>query len=77
VLDTEGIGCIVFSPLAQGLLTDKYLTGIPEGSRLRRATSSSRKHHADKRNRIALNNAAGADKSWRKWPWPGCCATRK
>ncbi len=33
VLDTEGIGCIVFSPLAQGLLTDKYLKGVPEGSR--------------------------------------------
>jgi L-glyceraldehyde 3-phosphate reductase len=33
VLQAEGIGCIVFSPLAQGLLTDKYLQGIPEGSR--------------------------------------------
>ena len=33
VLDEEGIGCIVFSPLAQGLLTDKYLAGIPAGSR--------------------------------------------
>jgi L-glyceraldehyde 3-phosphate reductase len=33
VLEAEGIGCIVFSPLAQGLLTDKYLHGIPEGSR--------------------------------------------
>ena len=33
VLRTEGIGCIAFSPLAQGLLTDKYLDGIPEGSR--------------------------------------------
>lgn len=33
VLKTEGIGCIPFSPLAQGLLTDKYLNGIPEGSR--------------------------------------------
>jgi len=32
-LDETGIGCIVFSPLAQGLLTDKYLHGIPEGSR--------------------------------------------
>ncbi len=32
-LDDEGIGCIVFSPLAQGLLTNKYLNGIPEGSR--------------------------------------------
>lgn len=33
VLGQEGIGCIVFSPLAQGLLTDKYMVGIPEGSR--------------------------------------------
>ena len=32
-LEAEGIGCIVFSPLAQGMLTDKYLGGIPEGSR--------------------------------------------
>ncbi len=32
-LETEGIGCIVFSPLGQGLLTDKYLEGIPPGSR--------------------------------------------
>ena len=33
VLGEEGIGCIVFSPLAQGLLSDKYLNGIPEDSR--------------------------------------------
>jgi len=33
VLRDEGIGCIVFSPLAQGLLTDKYLNGIPDDSR--------------------------------------------
>lgn len=33
VLDEEGIGCIAFSPLAQGLLTDRYLNGIPEGAR--------------------------------------------
>ncbi|MEA2436451.1 MAG: L-glyceraldehyde 3-phosphate reductase [Thermoleophilaceae bacterium] len=33
VLDSEGVGCIVFSPLAQGMLTDKYLDGVPEGSR--------------------------------------------
>ena len=32
-LADEGVGCIVFSPLAQGMLTDKYLDGIPEGSR--------------------------------------------
>ncbi|MGW3243061.1 L-glyceraldehyde 3-phosphate reductase [Streptomyces sp. NPDC001070] len=33
VLEEEGMGCIPFVPLAQGLLTDKYLGGIPEGSR--------------------------------------------
>jgi L-glyceraldehyde 3-phosphate reductase len=33
VLKEQGIGCVVFSPLAQGLLTDKYLNGVPEGSR--------------------------------------------
>ena len=36
VLDRNGAGCIVFSPLAQGLLTDRYLDGIPEGSRAAR-----------------------------------------
>jgi L-glyceraldehyde 3-phosphate reductase len=44
LLDTlaaEGVGCIVFSPLAQGLLTDKYLRGLPEGSRASRAGSFS------------------------------------
>src|SRR5215468_8840417 len=43
VLAEEGIGCIAFSPLAQGLLTDKYLGGIPEGSRASRDTSLSPK----------------------------------
>jgi len=33
VISDEGIGCICFSPLAQGLLTSKYLNGVPEGSR--------------------------------------------
>ena len=32
-LDELGVGCIAFSPLAQGMLTDKYLNGIPDGSR--------------------------------------------
>jgi L-glyceraldehyde 3-phosphate reductase len=36
VLGEEGIGCICFSPLAQGMLTGKYLNGIPEGSRASR-----------------------------------------
>mgnify|MGYP001044452018 CR=1 FL=1 len=36
VLEAEGIGCIPFSPLAQGLLTDRYLGGIPHDSRAAR-----------------------------------------
>jgi L-glyceraldehyde 3-phosphate reductase len=36
-LRDEGVGCIVFSPLAQGLLSDKYLGGVPEGSRASKA----------------------------------------
>jgi L-glyceraldehyde 3-phosphate reductase len=39
VLGNEGVGCIVFSPLAQGLLTDRYLKGVPEGSRASRPGS--------------------------------------
>jgi L-glyceraldehyde 3-phosphate reductase len=41
-LEREGVGCIVFSPLAQGMLSDKYLDGIPEGSRASRDGSLSR-----------------------------------
>jgi L-glyceraldehyde 3-phosphate reductase len=33
VLEKDGVGCIPFSPLAQGLLTNKYLNGVPKGSR--------------------------------------------
>ena len=39
--EQEGIGFISFSPLAQGLLTNRYLNGIPEGSRMSRNTSLS------------------------------------
>ena len=35
-LETHGVGCIAFTPLAQGLLTGKYLNGIPEDSRMHR-----------------------------------------
>lgn len=38
VLEDEGIGCIAFSVLAQGMLSGKYLNGIPEGSRASRAS---------------------------------------
>ena len=39
VLGREGIGCIGFSPLAQGMLTDRYLNGVPAGSRASRDSS--------------------------------------
>src|SRR6202035_4186855 len=39
VLGDEGVGCIGFSPLAQGLLTERYLHEIPEGSRASEGTS--------------------------------------
>jgi L-glyceraldehyde 3-phosphate reductase len=45
VLSEEGIGCIVFSPLFQGLLTDRYLGGIPEDSRAGRPTGFLRPQH--------------------------------
>jgi L-glyceraldehyde 3-phosphate reductase len=38
VLEEEGVGCIVFSPLAQGLLTDRYLDGVPADSRAAKGT---------------------------------------
>jgi L-glyceraldehyde 3-phosphate reductase len=42
VLGQEGVGCIVFSPLAQGVLTDRYLGGVPADSRASRPGSLSR-----------------------------------
>jgi L-glyceraldehyde 3-phosphate reductase len=45
VLDEEGIGCIPFSPLAQGLLTTKYLDGIPADSRAAKPSSFLKPEH--------------------------------
>jgi len=41
VLGDEGVGCIAFSPLAQGMLTDKYLNGVPDDSRAAQGKSLS------------------------------------
>jgi L-glyceraldehyde 3-phosphate reductase len=54
VLADEGIGCIVFSPLAQGLLTDKYLRGIPEGSRASKEHGALRPHDITEDRRAQL-----------------------
>ncbi len=47
VLGKEGVGCITFSPLAQGLLTDRYLNGIPAGSRASQSGSFSQEMLTD------------------------------
>jgi L-glyceraldehyde 3-phosphate reductase len=63
VLEEEGIGCIVFSPLAQGLLTDKYLRGIPAGSRASKAHGFLKPDDITEERRaqlLRLNEIAGA-----------------
>ena len=52
LLEREGVGCIPFSPLAQGLLTNKYLKGIPENSR----AASHRGNGAIEENQITEDN---------------------
>jgi L-glyceraldehyde 3-phosphate reductase len=61
VLEAEGAGCIAFSPLAQGLLTTKYLNGIPAGSRASRNGSLSQDQLTDQTlaHVRALNAIAG------------------
>jgi len=61
-LEKEGVGCIAFSPLAQGLLTTKYLNGIPEGSRASRDGSLSQDQLTEKTlsHVRALNEIASA-----------------
>jgi L-glyceraldehyde 3-phosphate reductase len=64
VLGEEGIGCIAFTPLAQGLLTDKYLGGIPQDARINQPGGGSlRREHLSEENlaRVrALNEIARA-----------------
>jgi len=48
VLEEFGVGCIPFSPLAQGLLTDKYLKGIPKNSRAAKSTGFLQKSEVTK-----------------------------
>jgi L-glyceraldehyde 3-phosphate reductase len=46
-LEEQGLGCIAFSPLAQGLLTDRYLDGVPRESRAARGSSTISEDHLD------------------------------
>ena len=62
-LDDLGIGCIAFSPLAQGLLTDRYLNGIPDDSRVAREGSASKRMLTDETvEHIRALNAIAADR---------------
>jgi L-glyceraldehyde 3-phosphate reductase len=65
LLGREGVGCIPFSPLAQGLLTNKYLNGIPEGSRAARPTGFLKAEDVteDKVGRIRRLNDLAASRS--------------
>ena len=63
MLREQGVGCIAFSPLAQGLLTDKYLAGIPADSRAGKPTGFLRPEHVtqDKLSKVrALHAVAQA-----------------
>ena len=53
VLEQEGVGAIVFSPLAQGMLTEKYLAGVPEDSRLTRGNYFSETMISEKTSRAS------------------------
>ena len=63
VLAEEGIGCIPFSPLAQGLLTNKYLNGIPEGSRATREVFLKKEDVDSAHNKIVKLNEIAQSKS--------------
>lgn len=79
VLEAGGVGCIVFCPLVQALLTDKYLGGVPVASRADLSggylspTMLADENMAEIR---ALNDLAKRRGSrWRRWRWRGRCAT--
>src|ERR1044072_8022725 len=61
-LEQQGMGCIVFSALAQGLLTDRYLDGVPEDSRAARTDSTIASQHLDegKLNKVRKLNEIAA-----------------
>ena len=65
VLENEGIGCIPFSPLAQGLLTSKYLKGIPKDSRAEKSTGFLQKDQVTKDivNKTSQLNKIAEDRS--------------
>ena len=77
-LEAEGYGTIVFSPLAQGLLTDKYLNGVPDDSRAKLSHFFNPKFLSPETSRASApstTSPSGAASRWRKWRSHGRCAT--
>ena len=78
-LEEVGAGCIAFSPLAQGMLTGKYLDGVPEGSRASQGKSLSTdlltEEALDAHPRAERHRRSSAGRAWRSWRWPGRCGT--
>ena len=78
-LEEVGAGCIAFSPLAQGLLTDRYLDGVPADSRVATGGAMGRdmltEDRLDRCARSTTSRRAAARPS-PSWRWPGRCATR-
>jgi L-glyceraldehyde 3-phosphate reductase len=58
-LEQEGVGCICFSPLAQGLLTDKYVAGVPEDSRAKSGSGAWREGFLSEENLAAIRALNG------------------
>ena len=73
-LGEAGAGCIAFSPLAQGMLTDRYLGGVPDDSRASRSDTLDA-GQLDKetlaRSGPSKPSPGGAVRPWPRWPWPG------
>ena len=81
VLEDEGVGCIVFSPLAQGLLTDKYLKGIPQGSRASKPQGFLKPRTSRRRSSTRSGGWTGwrasAVSRWRNSRWRGSYAGQR
>ena len=76
----HGVGCICYSPLAQGALTDKYLNGIPQGSRASRvgSTINDRYLSEEKLDQIRrLRSRRAGTSLWHRWRWRGCFGRRR
>ena len=81
VLGREGVGCIAFSPLAQGVLTGKYLGGVPDGlagqpERLAVGGPDFRRRRWRTSAALAEIAAVAGPDAGPARDCPGCCATR-